>query len=92
MIMAVEDGVSNVGRLDVVMLNRGGRDGLEEGNVLTIHKIGELARDPLTKELVRLPDSPAGTLMVFRVFEKMSYALVLDASLPLRVNDRVSNP
>lgn len=91
-IMAVENGVSNVGRLDVVMLNRGGRDGLEAGNVLQISKTGEVVRDPLTKELLQLPGSPAGMLMVFRVFEKMSYALVLNASQPLRVNDRIGNP
>ena len=92
LIMAVEGGVSNVGRYDVVMLNRGERNGLEAGNVLSIHRVGEVVRDPRTGELLRLPDAPAGMLMVFRVFEKMSYALVLNASQPLRVNDRVSNP
>ncbi len=91
-IIAVESGVSNVGRLDVVMLNRGERDGLQEGHVLAIHKTGELVRDPVTKELVRLPSAHAGVLMVFRVFEKMSYGLVLNATQPLRVSDRVTNP
>lgn len=91
-IMAVEGGVNNVGRLDVVMLNRGGRDGLQEGNVLAIRKAGELVRDPVTKEVVRLPSAEAGVLMVFRVFDKMSYGLVLNATQPLRVNDRVGNP
>lgn len=91
-IIAVERGVSNVGRLDVVMLNRGERDGLEEGNVLAIHRTGELVRDPVTKELLRLPSAHAGVLMVFRVFEKMSYGLVLNATQPLRVSDQVSNP
>ena len=91
-IIAVEHGVNNVGRLDVVMLNRGERDGLEEGNVLAIHRTGELVRDPVTRELLRLPSAHAGVLMVFRVFEKMSYGLVLNATQPLRVSDQVSNP
>ena len=91
-ILAVEGGVANVGRLDVVVLNRGAREGLEEGNVLAIKKAGEVVRDPVTKELVRLPATPAGVLMVFRVFEKMSYGLVLNAQHPIRVLDTITNP
>jgi hypothetical protein len=48
-ILAVEGGVANVGRLDVVVLNRGAREGLAEGNVLAIKKAGEVVRDPVTK-------------------------------------------
>jgi LysM domain len=91
-ILAVEGGVSNVGRLDVVILNRGAREGLKEGNVLAIKKVGELARDPVTKETVQLPATPAGELMVFRVFEKLSYGLVLNATNPIKVMDLVANP
>ena len=60
--------------------------------MLAIHRTGELVRDPVTKELLRLPSAHAGVLMVFRVFEKMSYGLVLNATQPLRVSDQVSNP
>ena len=91
-ILSVEGGVANVGRLDVVVLNRGAREGLQEGNVLAIKKAGELARDPVTKEAVKLPPTPAGELMVFRVFEKLSYGLVLNATHPIKVMDLVSNP
>ena len=90
--LAVEGGVANVGRLDVVVLNRGAREGLAEGNVLAIKKAGEVVRDPVTSELVRLPATPAGALMVFRVFEKMSYGLVLNAQHPIRVLDTITNP
>ena len=81
-IMAVEGGVSQVGRLDIVMLNRGERDGLEPGNVLSIFRRGETVRDPQTKKPVQLPDSRAGLLMIFRSFDKMSYGLVLESSMP----------
>lgn len=91
-ILAIEGGVSNVGRLDVVALNRGAREGLKEGNVLAIKKAGEVVRDPVTKDLVRLPAAPAGVLMVFRVFDKMSYGLVLNAQQPIKVMDTVTNP
>jgi len=91
-IMAVEGGVANVGRFDIVVLDRGEREGLKGGNVLAISRQGEMVRDPLTRELVQLPDSPGGILMVFRTFEKMSYAMVLSASQPLKLMDKVSNP
>lgn len=91
-VLAVEGGVSQVGRLDIVVLNRGQRDGLEDGNVLAISKRGETVLDPVTRERVTLPDARAGLLMVFRTFEKMSYGLVLDATMPLKVMDKVANP
>ena len=91
-IMTVEDGVTQVGALDVVAINRGVREGLEVGNVLAIYKRGETVKDPVTRELVTLPKERAGLLMVFRPFEKMSYGLVLEADRPLEINDIVQNP
>lgn len=91
-IMDVEGGVSQVGKLNVVILNRGTREGLEEGNVLAIYKRGETIRDRVRNETITLPDERAGLLMVFRTFEKMSYGLVLEAHKPLTVNDIVKKP
>ncbi|WP_341936809.1 LysM peptidoglycan-binding domain-containing protein [Marinimicrobium sp. C2-29] len=92
LIMAVEGGVSQVGKMDVVMVNRGEREGLLVGNVLAVHKRGETTRDPVTGERVTLPDERAGLVMIFRTFEKMSLALVLEAERPLAVNDKLLNP
>lgn len=92
MIIAVEDGLTQVGRLDVVALNKGDRDGLEEGNVLAIYKAGETVKDRVTREYVTLPPERAGLLMVFRTFEKMSFGLVMNADRPLEVMDLVRNP
>jgi hypothetical protein len=39
-----------------------------------------------------LPDEPAGTMMVFRIFDRMSYALVMEATSEIRVLDTVRNP
>jgi len=91
-IMTVLGGVTQVGRNDVIVLNRGTEHGLEVGNVLAIHKRGSVARDRFTRELVRLPSERAGILMVFRNFDKMSYGLVLQTEEPLRVGDVVINP
>ncbi|MEM6707532.1 MAG: LysM peptidoglycan-binding domain-containing protein [Pseudomonadota bacterium] len=91
-IISVFDGVTQVGPYDVVVINRGEREGLEVGNVLAIYKRGALARDRIANETIRLPSERSGLLMVFRAFEKMSYGLVLAAERPLAVEDEVRNP
>ena len=92
LIVAVEGGVTQVGTMDIVVLNKGERDGLEIGHVLAIYKTGEVVRDEVTTDLVQLPDQRSGLLMVFRTFNKMSYGLVLNSSRPLAVTDKVKNP
>lgn len=91
-IISVFGGVSQVGPYDVVVINRGAREGLDVGHVLAIYKKGALARDRIARETIRLPSERSGLLMVFRAFEKMSYGLVLAAERPLAVTDEVRNP
>jgi nucleoid-associated protein YgaU len=92
LIIGVEDGVTQVGKMSIVIINRGERDGLIEGNVLSILKVGEIVRDKVADELVQLPDERAGLMMVFRVYDKLSYGLVLRASQGLSVDDKVAMP
>jgi hypothetical protein len=92
MMLAVDGGVTQIGTLDVVAINRGDRDSMEEGHVLAIYQTGEVVRDEIENENVRIPDVRAGLLMVFRTFEKMSYGIVLKSNRPLAVNDRVTEP
>ena len=91
-ILAVEGGVSQVGKLDVVVLNRGEREGLVAGNVMAIYKRGASVRDRVVGGNVKLPDERAGLLMIFRTFEKVSLAIVLDAKKGIAVKDIVKNP
>ncbi|MEE9255254.1 MAG: LysM domain-containing protein [Pseudomonadales bacterium] len=91
-IISVFDGVKVVGDHDVVVLNRGERESIEEGHVLAIYRRGDFAHDRETNEVVRLPAERAGILMVFRSFRKVSYALVLQTDIPLFVGDEVRNP
>lgn len=91
-IIAVEGGVTQVGKYNVVMINRGEREGLQIGNVMAIYKTGEVVVDRVKGGKIALPDERAGLLMVFRTFEKMSFALVLEADRALAVNDKVRNP
>lgn len=91
-ILAVEGGVTQVGKMDVVVLNRGEREGVEVGNVMAIYKEGEAVLDRITGDKVLLPDERAGLLMVFRTYEKLSFALVLEADRPLAVSDKIRKP
>lgn len=92
LIVDVPNGVTQIGQYDVVLLNKGTRDGLKEGSVLAIYKTGETVRDRVQNERVQLPDERAGLLMVFRAYDKMSYGIVLNARRQLAIMDKVRNP
>lgn len=86
--------VVNAAQNQVVAINLGTRDGIESGHVLAILKDGARLidkTDPARPEL-KLPDERNGLLMVFRTFEKLSYALVLDITDGVQVGDRLVNP
>ncbi len=91
-IIAVEGGVSSIGRYDVVTINRGRREGLQDGDVLLVLRAGERVKDTIERETVMLPDEEAGTLIVFKTFEKVAYGLILESTRPLSIYDKVINP
>ncbi|MGH1439852.1 MAG: LysM peptidoglycan-binding domain-containing protein [Cellvibrionaceae bacterium] len=95
-IIGVEGGVTQVGMLDVIAINKGEREGLQAGNVLSIYKRGEVVRDPYAKKrkdrTVYLPDERAGMMMIFQTFDKMSLALVLKADRGIKVGDYARQP
>ena len=100
-IMAVVDGVNNIGQYQVVAINRGTRHGLETGHVLAIDQAGEVVADTGCRRKrfawcvgknIKLPDERAGTLLVFRTYERMSYGLIVSETVPVRVADHVRTP
>jgi nucleoid-associated protein YgaU len=86
--------VINAGQSQVVAINRGTDDGMEPGVVLAILKDGarKLDRTDATPTMIKLPDERNGLLMVFRAFERVSYALILEITDGVRVGDRLVNP
>ena len=91
-IIQVFGGVRNVSQYNVVAINRGVRDKLAVGDVLAVYRKGEQVRDIVTRELVQLPSERSGVLIVFKVFEKVSFGLILKAETTLKVLDEVKNP
>lgn len=91
-IVSLYDGISQVGRYQIVALNRGSQAGLAQGHVLAVFQHGGVAEDPHTEEMISLPERRAGEVMVFRVFDEVSYALVMRASRGIGVGDIVRQP
>jgi nucleoid-associated protein YgaU len=86
--------VVNAAQNQVVAINRGTRDGVEPGHVMAIMKDGQLMVDKAdpTRPVMKLPDERNGLLMVFRTFERVSYALIIEITDGVRVGDRLVAP
>ncbi|MBI5270005.1 MAG: LysM peptidoglycan-binding domain-containing protein [Burkholderiales bacterium] len=84
----------NAGQNQIVSLNRGARDGMERGHVLALWRAGTQRVDNTDPDrpLIRLPDERHGLLFVFRVFERVSYALILQVQDPVTAGDRFTQP
>jgi hypothetical protein len=94
-IISVVDGVSRIGQYQTVVINKGEQDGMETGNVLAVYQSGKTVRDNYGEkhgEEVTLPEERAGIILVFRTYDRVSYALVMEAQRDMRVYDAVRNP
>lgn len=95
-ILEIYRGVIETGRHNVITLNVGTYDGIEQGHVLALHRDrGKVNfRDPNTgrNESFELPEKRYGVVFVFRVFDRLSYALVMDTDGQVTVGDAVRTP
>jgi hypothetical protein len=93
-IISIYGEAMSAGQNQIITLNRGARDGVERGHVMALWRDGAPAIDTTDKSrpLMKLPDERIGTLFVFRVFERVSYALILQSEDPVRPGDRFSQP
>jgi len=101
-IISVVDGVELIGQFQIVVINRGKQHGVDVGNVLAIDQAGEVVRDrhaggrlrtgSTFAPKVKLPNERAGTLLVFKAFDRVSYGLIVGASSPIRIADVVRSP
>ncbi len=94
-IVALLDAISQTGVFQTIAVNLGQRDGLETGTLLSIRRGGSVVsdkREPDPDFRVKLPDEQIGLAMIIRSFEKMSYALIMEAERPISVRDYVETP
>ena len=103
-IMAVADMLSTGGPRDVVAISVGARDGVDNGTVFSSWQVGNSVVDRVENgwgrsedtfgkaDKVRLPDEFSGHLMVFRTFDKVSYAMVMDTIKPVQVGQELKHP
>jgi hypothetical protein len=106
-IIAVIGGTDLIGQFQVVAINRGKRNGLVPGTMLAIDGAGDVVRDLYRNGAnigdtngvgtsfapkVQLPEERVGTLLVFKVFDRVSYGLVVGASDIINRGDIVRNP
>ena len=100
-ILSVVDGVQLISQYQIVVINRGARDGIETGHVMSIFQSGNTAIDRWDKrrawgfganKKVQLPDEHAGELLIFKTEEQISFALVMNTTSEVHVGDAVRNP
>ena len=86
--------VANAAQNQVVVVNRGSKDGMESGYVLAILKDGArlIDKTDAARPELKLPNERNGLVMVFRTFESLSYALILDITDGVKIGDRLVNP
>ena len=93
-VISIYGGTITGSRYSIIAISKGKSDGVEVGHVLALfragHEIDDRYRD--VKTTIALPEERKGLLYVFRVFNRVSYALVMDAVLPVEVGDAVRNP
>ncbi|MBI3771872.1 MAG: LysM peptidoglycan-binding domain-containing protein [Gammaproteobacteria bacterium] len=95
-IVSILDGLWRAGQYQSVVINKGSKDGLEAGHVLAVYQSGLTVRDKDASRRgssdLTLPDNRAGLVMVYRSFDNVSYALIMNAVRDIRANDSVTNP
>ncbi len=92
-VISIYGGVHQAGQHAVITLNVGHREGIEVGHVLGLFQKGEVLKSKGWFEPnVALPDMRYGIVMVFRVFNKVSYALVMETKLPVQLLDSARTP
>ena len=103
-VMAVADGLTTAGPRSVVALSGGTNQGIDNGTVFSMWRVGSNVVDrveyPFTRSedtvgfeaKVRLPDEYAGHVMVFRTFDNVSYGLVMDSIRPTQVGYELKHP
>lgn len=91
-IVRVLGSIGDAAKRSVVTIDRGILDGAQTGQVFNIYQQGEVVQDVKTKKPITLPQEEIGSLMIFKTFDHLSYAYVLDSTIPIKVGASVQSP
>ena len=91
-VIRVFGSIGTAAKNGVVTVDRGTADGVEIGQVFSTYQEGEIVQGPKTKEKVKLPGQYVGSLMIFKSFDRISYAYVLESELPIKVGSNIQPP
>ncbi|MHA3061842.1 LysM peptidoglycan-binding domain-containing protein [Acinetobacter sp. ANC 4636] len=91
-IVRVLGSIGQAAKRSVVTIDRGLLDGAKTGQVFSVYQQGEVIKDVKTGQLVTLPQEEIGTIMIFKTFDHLSYAYVLESSLPIKVGASIQAP
>lgn len=91
-ILQIMNSLGSGGMNSVVIINRGERDGVQQGHTFALYKRGSVVMDRVKQEMIRMPSERSGLAMVFRTFSKVSYAIILKASTTIKQGDEIRPP
>jgi len=102
-VISLFDAISSIAKYQIAVINRGSNDGLEIGHLLATYQAGGVARDRFldrtsrdrgdeAKLEIMLPDERSGLMMLFKVFDEVSYGLILKSTRTISKMDRVDKP
>lgn len=93
-IVSVYGGVHEAGMWSTIVINKGSSDGIEVGHVLALHNNRVISQrdEQGRKESIKIPEARYGLSFVYRTFERLSYALVMQSEGPVTVNDFARTP
>lgn len=102
-VISLFDAISSIAKYQIAVINRGSNDGMEVGHLLATYQAGGYARDRFLDRTSRkrgdekkldilLPDERSGVMMLFKVFDRVSYGLILQSTRSISRNDRVEKP
>ncbi len=95
-VISLSNAIAQIGSYQVLTINAGDREGIEKGHVLALKQSGRTILDKFEKPgsltKVKLPEERVGVALVFRTFEKVSYALVMETTRPIQIGDAAVTP
>ena len=95
-IIALHDALANVANTQIVIIDAGAQDGLQPGHVVVIDQRGAVIRQRSKTgrdiDSIQLPNIRAGLGLVFRVFDRICYVLITDATRAIHIGDDIRNP